>query len=165
MASTREIAAHYFDCVARQDVEGMISCWKPGSRAEIVGMDELRVTEDYPVWFGNLFSCFPDMRFEVRDIVTEDQRAAVHWRTTGTFDGEGVFEGFQPNGASVDLEGIDLLTLEEGRIVHITALLNGLDLARQIGAVPARGSLADRAMAGAFNAKTTVASKFRGLRR
>jgi predicted ester cyclase len=165
MPSTSEIATHYFECVARQDIEGMVACWRPGSRAVFVGMEELRAPEDYNEWFGNLFSCFPDFLLEARDVIAEDERAAVHWRATGTFDGEGVFEGFKPNGASIEIDGVDLLTLEDGEIVHITALLNGLDMARQLGAVPPRGSLADRAMAGAFNAKTAAAAQLKKLRR
>ena len=162
--SASEIAAGYFDCVTRQDIDGMIACWKPGGKARFVGMDELKVDRDYPSWFGNLFSCFPDFRFEVVNIIGSGEEASVHWRATGTFDGEGIFEGFRPNGATIDIEGIDLLTLENGRIVRITALLNGLELARQLGAVPARGSFADRAMANAFNAKTALAAKLRELR-
>jgi len=164
MPSTSEIAAGYFDCVARQDVQGMIAAWRPGSRATFVGMEELRAPEDYESWFGNLFRCFPDFRLEAKSIIAEGDRAAVHWRATGTFDGEGLFEGFRPNGARIDLDGVDLLTVEGGQIVEITAILNGLDMARQLGAVPPQGSLADRAMAGAFNAKTAVAKKLRELR-
>ena len=164
MASTAEIAIHYFDCVARQDIEGMIECWRPGSRADFVGMEQLRAPEDYRNWFGNLFSCFPDFKLEARQIVAEGSRASVHWRATGTFNGKGTFEGFKPNGAGIDPEGVDLLTLEDGQIVHITAILNGLDMARQLGAVPPKGSAADRALAGAFNAKTALAGKLRALR-
>ncbi len=164
MPSTTEIASHYFDCVARQDVDGMIDCWKPGSRADFVGMAQLRAPEDYRSWFGNLFACFPDFRLEAQQITAEGDRASVHWRATGTFDGKGTFEGFRPNGASVDIEGVDLLTLEDGKIVHITAILNGLDMARQLGAVPPKGSLADRALAGAFNAKTAIRTRLRAPR-
>ncbi|MCB0863698.1 MAG: ester cyclase [Solirubrobacterales bacterium] len=164
MPSTSEIATHYFECVSRQDIAGMVACWKPGSHATFVGMDELNAPEDYNQWFGNLFSCFPDFRLEARSIVAEGEKASVHWQTTGTFDGEGVFEGFRPNGARIDIEGVDLLTLEEGKIIHITAILNGLDMARQLGAVPPKGSFADKAMASAFNAKTAATRKLESLR-
>lgn len=165
MPTSAEVASKYFDCVSRQDVGGMIDCWEPGGSARFVGMDELDVGRDYPGWFGNLFACFPDFRFEVIDIVGEEGKASVHWRATGTFDGEGTFEGFKPNGATIDIEGVDLLTVNgEGRITSIVALLNGLDMARQLGAVPPRGSLPDRAMAGAFNAKTALTRKLKNLR-
>ncbi|HMW45813.1 MAG TPA: ester cyclase [Solirubrobacterales bacterium] len=164
MPSTSEIATHYFECVSRQDIPGMVACWKPGSRATFVGMDELNAPEDYDQWFGNLFGCFPDFKLEAQSIVAEGEQASVHWRATGTFNGEGIFEGFRPNGASIDIEGVDLVTLEDGKIVHITAILNGLDMARQLGAVPAKGSIADKAMAAAFNTKTATIRKLKSLR-
>lgn len=106
MPSTSEIATHYFECVSRQDIPGMVACWKPGSRATFVGMDELNAPEDYDQWFGNLFGCFPDFKLEAQSIVAEGEQASVHWRATGTFNGEGIFEGFRPNGASIDIEGL-----------------------------------------------------------
>ncbi len=164
MPSTNEIATRYFECVARQDIDGMIECWRPGSRANFVGMEQLRAPEDYRSWFGNLFSCFPDFHLKAQEIIADGDRASVHWRATGTFDGEGTFEGFKPNGARIDIEGVDILTLEDGLIVHITAILNGLDMARQLGAVPPKGSLADRALASAFNSKTALTARLRALR-
>lgn len=164
MPSTSEFLTGYFDCVSRHDIDGMLSRWKPGSEAEFIGMDKLRAPEDIRAWFGNLFRCFPDFRLELREIITEGNKGAVRWRATATFDGEGTFEGFKPNGAKVVIDGIDLVTLEDQKVVHITALFNGLDMARQLGAVPPRGSLADRAMAGAFNAKTAATAKVRELR-
>lgn len=96
--------------------------------------------------------------------MTEGNTAVVRWSATATFDGIGTFEGFRPNGAKIDIEGIDILEIEDGRIQSLVALLNGLDLARQIGAVPPQGSAADKAMAAAFNAKTTVVEQIAKLR-
>jgi hypothetical protein len=59
---------------------------------------------------------------------------------------------------------MDVLHIENGEIRTLIAFLNGLDLARQIGAVPPAGSAADRAMAAAFNAKTAIAKKVSSLR-
>jgi len=42
--------------------------------------------------------------------------------------------------------------------------LDGMDLGRQLGVLPAAGSVRDRLMTAAFNAKTTMAAKIRELR-
>ena len=39
-----------------------------------------------------------------------------------------------------------------------------IDMARQLGAVPAKGSIADKAMAAAFNTKTATIRKLKSLR-
>ena len=130
----------------------------------IHGIVELRAPDTYSEWFGNLFEAFPDMRFEVLDVVTEGDRAAVRWRARGAFDGTKPFEGLQPTGASVEMEGLDLLTIHDGKLVSNEAYTNSMELARQLGALPPQGSVADRGMTGLFNLKTRVVDAVRSRR-
>jgi ketosteroid isomerase-like protein len=104
------------------------------------------------------------MRFEVLDVVSEDDRAAVRWRATGTFNGTKPFEGLQPTGASVEMEGLDLLTIRDGKLVSNEAYTNSMELARQLGALPPQGSAADRGMTGLFNLKTRLVDAVRSRR-
>lgn len=161
MPSTSETATSYFEAVGRQDLETMAAIWGEGRPSRIVGLVELTAPDGVTEWFGNIFAAFPDFRLVIEEIVTEGNTAVVRWTAKATFDGTGTFEGFKPNGARIDLEGIDILEIEDGRIQSLVAVLNGLDLARQIGAVPPSGSLPDRALAAAFNAKTTIAAKLK----
>ena len=87
--------------------------------------DEMRA------FFEETFAAMPDMRFEVLDVVAARNQAAVRWHATGTFCG-GPFQGIEPTGARVELEGIDLLTIEDGKIVRNDAYYDS-------GAVRARG--------------------------
>lgn len=164
MPSTRETVESYFQSVAERDLEGMLGHWVPGKVGQLVGMADLVIPEGYREWFGGMFAAFPDFELLPRSIVVEGDRAAVHWKATGTFDGEGSFEGFKPNGATIAVEGIDLVKIEDGKIVELVAVLNGLDMARQLGVVPPAGSIPDKALAAAINAKTTLTDKLRELR-
>ena len=80
----------------------------------------------------------PDMRFEVLDVVAARNQAAVRWHATGTFCG-GPFQGIEPTGARIELEGIDLLTVEDGLIQHNDAYYDGAQFARAGRAAAARG--------------------------
>ena len=80
----------------------------------------------------------------------------MRWRARGTFAGPGSFMGFEPNGARVDVQGIDLLRIRDGRIARIDAYMNGAELARQLGALPPQGSATEARMATAFNLTTRV---------
>ncbi len=164
MPTTTELAAEYFATVGRRDPEGQAGLWKPGGRGRIVGVADLTAPHGIKEWFGALYRAFPDFEMKVESIIAEDDRASVHWSATGTFSGTGQFEGLKPNGASVAIEGIDVLRFEEGLIGEITAVLNGADLARQLGAMPPTGSVAEKAMLGAFNLKTSALAKARELR-
>jgi predicted ester cyclase len=153
---TATVARGYFEAVGRRDVEAMASFWEPGARDVIHGVVDMRVPEDLRAWFGNLFAAFPDFSFEILDVVETGEKAAVRWDATGCFTGSGRFEGLDPNGARVDLQGCDMLTVRDGRIVHNDAYMNGAEMARQLGALPPAGSLPEKAMTGLLNLKTRL---------
>ncbi len=162
--SAKEIATAYFESIAARDVDKMTSFWKPGGYGYFYGMATLRVPEDLKGWFGGLFRAFPDFAMEVTDMVAYGDKAAVRWRATGTFTGPGRFEGLAPTGASVELEGLDLLTISDGEIVENRAYTNATEMARQMGAMPPAGSAGEKAMLGAVNARTAAAGALQRLR-
>lgn len=153
------VARGYFGAVAARDVEAMASFWEPGSRDVIHGLVDLRVPEDMRAWFGGLFTAFPDFSFEILDVTEAGEKAAVHWRATGTFSGGGRFEGLEPNGARVNIQGCDVLTVRDGKIVRNDAYMNGAEMARQLGALPPQGSLPERASVVLANLKTRIAAR------
>ncbi|HEV7770857.1 MAG TPA: nuclear transport factor 2 family protein [Solirubrobacterales bacterium] len=158
---TETVARAYFAAVAKRDIEAMAACWKPGTLDVIHGVVEMRVPEDLRAWFSNLFAAFPDFSFEVLDVMAAGEKAAVRWHATGTFNGSGRFEGLDPNGGRVDIEGCDVLTVRDGLVVRNDAYMNGAEMARQLGALPPAGSAAEKAMTGVLNLKTRLAARFR----
>jgi predicted ester cyclase len=154
-ASAKQVATAYFAAMAKRDVEAMMELWEPGAYGHMYGMASLRAPDGYRQWFGNmLFRAFPDFATEVVDIVAYGEKAAVRWRSTGTFAGPESFVGLEPNGARVEFEGLDLLTIRDGLIRENRAYTNGTEIARQLGAMPTAGSIGEKAMLGAVNLRT-----------
>ena len=58
---------------------------------------------------------FPDLHFEIEDVVAEDDKIAYRWIARGTHDGE--YDGIAPTGNLIMLTGITLLRITNGRIV------------------------------------------------
>jgi steroid delta-isomerase-like uncharacterized protein len=150
------IARAYFEAVAARDLDAMTSFYEPGGTGEIHGLVKLTVPHSYRAWFANLFAAAPDFHFEILVVIAEDERAAVRWRLTGTFDGSAQFEGIDPTGAKIDITGCDVLTIRNGKIQRNDAYLNGAQMAQQLGALPPAGSLAERTMLAALNLKTRL---------
>jgi steroid delta-isomerase-like uncharacterized protein len=161
-SDTASVARAYFEAVGRRDLDAMTGFYEPGGTGEIHGLVELRVPDTYRAWFGNLFQAFPDFSFEILDVVATGEKAAVRWHASGSFTGEVRFEGLDPNGARIDIQGCDVLSISDGRIQRNDAYMNGAEMARQLGALPPAGSLPERALTGALNLKTRLT---RGLRR
>jgi glyoxylase-like metal-dependent hydrolase (beta-lactamase superfamily II)/predicted ester cyclase len=159
---TTEVALRYMAAVAARDVDAMAACWAPGATDTIVGDQDLVAPEGVRSWFSELFGAFPDFALEVRSTVTEGERCAVLWRATGTFAGPGSFQGLDPNGARVDVEGCDVLEVREGRLHGNLAHIPQLAIARQIGLLPPAGSSAERSLNAVFNRRTRAARALAG---
>jgi predicted ester cyclase len=148
--------------VTARDPDGMMEHWEPGGVGNIHGLAKLTAPDEYRRWFSEMFAAFPDLRFEVIEIVAEGDQAAVRWAIDATFNGATRFEGMEPTGARVQLEGVDILTVRDGKIASLEAYMNGMEMARQVGALPPQGSAPERGMFALLNLKTRAA---RALRR
>jgi steroid delta-isomerase-like uncharacterized protein len=118
---------------------------------------EMNTREDVVAWFRSFFDAMPDLRMEVEDVVVAGEpgheRVTVRWHITGTFSGA-PYMGIEPTGRPVDLRGMDLIHIEDGRVAGNNIYYDQLAFARQIGMLPSEGSLGDRLMTGAFNLLT-----------
>jgi hypothetical protein len=92
----------------------------------------------------------------VVDATGSGNRAAVRWHATATFTGPSRFQGFAPTGGSVEIEGCDMFSIEDGKIVENHAYTSGVELAQQIGVLPPPGSLGERVFTVAANARTAA---------
>jgi steroid delta-isomerase-like uncharacterized protein len=62
-------------------------------------------------------AAFSNKHFTELDRIVEGDRVALRFRMTGTQDGW--FGGLPPTGATIDVEGCDVIRLQEDRIVEI----------------------------------------------
>lgn len=94
-----------------------------------------------------MFPALPDARVELIDgpyLSPDGAGAAVRLRISGTMMGPLTPPGFAPTGGPLSFETAEFSRFRGGLLAHHTVLLNMLDLARQIGAVPQPGTLGAR---------------------
>jgi glyoxylase-like metal-dependent hydrolase (beta-lactamase superfamily II)/predicted ester cyclase len=155
-AETTRVAREYFGAVGRAERDAQQRYYADDAQAHVHGVVGPTGRAGMAAFFAELFDAFPDWRFEVVETVAEGDGVAVRWRARATFAGPGSFMGFEPNGARVDIEGVDLVRVRDGRVSVIDAYMNGAELARQLGALPPQGSTTEERMAKAFNLTTRV---------
>ncbi len=162
MASTAEIAKRYFAALAAHDLEAATACWVPGGVDRLVGQQELIAPGGIKEYFGGLFAAFPDFEFEVLDLTTYRNRTAVRWRARATFAGPGRFQGFLPNGARMELEGCDVVTVAGDLIERNDAYVDSGEIARQLGFLPPAGSPGEARVTKLANARTRLLARIHG---
>jgi steroid delta-isomerase-like uncharacterized protein len=157
IGSAEAVARAYFDALAARDARKMASHWDPQGVEDIVPFGIFRGPDEVQGFFDELFTAIPDAEATVENVVADEERGvvAVQWRQRGTFSG-GPIQGIGAVGKHVELRGLDLLEIKDGKIVRNTAYADGLSFARQVGLVPPQGSGAEKAMFGAFNGLTKL---------
>jgi steroid delta-isomerase-like uncharacterized protein len=145
----------YFEALANRDTDAMAAHWREDGVDDLVALRPLRGTGEIVAFFRELFAAVPDLETTVTRVVAGETQAAVEWRMTGHFTGA-PFQGIDPTDRRVDLRGLDLFEVEDGKITSNTAYYDGMSFARQIGLMPPENSSAENAMKSAFNAATRV---------
>jgi steroid delta-isomerase-like uncharacterized protein len=145
----------YFEAIAARDPEAIGEHWHEDGVDEIVPLGIKRGRREIEDFFREMFAAAPDLETSVSRVVAGEKQAAVEWRMRGTFDGL-PFQGIEPTGRPIEMRGLDMLEVEDGKIRSITGYYDGADYARQIGMLPPHDSGAERAMTTAFNTVTKV---------
>ena len=68
-------------------------------------------------WVHSEKKAFPDLRMSIQQMVAEGDRVAVLWTFQGTHTGWG-YEGLPPTGTRVEVRGITIWRVVDGRIVE-----------------------------------------------
>ena len=103
--------------------------WKPGGRENVRGQVDTTAPDGVREFLGGIIGPFPDFVFKV---VENDGPGRPRRRPlggAGTFTGT-PFQGVEPTGARLDLEGIDVLIVRDGVIVENNAFADGDDASR-----------------------------------
>ncbi|MDZ4802485.1 MAG: nuclear transport factor 2 family protein [Bryobacteraceae bacterium] len=94
-----------------------------------------------------MFRAIPDVRIELADgphLAVDGRSLAMLLRIRGTMTGPLVPPGFAPTGGPVEFETAEFSRFSGGLLASHKVVLNMLDLARQIRAVPGPGSFGDK---------------------
>lgn len=151
------VSRRYFDAVRRRDLDAALECWAPGGIDHLAPVGELRVPDEWRAYFSELFAAIPDFEYEVLNLFDQGDQVAVHWRASGHFSGT-PFQGIRANGAAIAAEGADLIKVDNGLIERLDSYWDESATARQIGLLPAKKSVQERALYGLFNTKTRLKS-------
>jgi steroid delta-isomerase-like uncharacterized protein len=153
--AVEEHARGYFHALANRDEAGMSERWREDGVVDVVPLGMLRGRDEIAGFFRELFAAVPDLDTTVTSLVAGEHQAAVEWRMSGHFTGA-PFQGIEATGRPVELRGLDLIEIEEGKLVSNTIYYDGMSFARQAGLLPPQDSTAERAIKTTFNAATKL---------
>ncbi len=80
---------------------------------------------------------FPDVVSTIEDLIAEGDKVVARWRSRATHRGD--YMGMPPSGKEVQIMGISVYRIEEGKIAESWMVEDQFGLMRQIGAIPEPG--------------------------
>ncbi len=78
---------------------------------------------------------FPDMHWAVKEMVAEGDKVVTRFVWTGTH--RGAFLGIPATGTSVEVKGVVIDRLEDGKMADSRILMDTMGLMQQLGVIPA----------------------------
>tara|TARA_B100001057_G_scaffold108032_1_gene105689 strand:- start:37 stop:573 length:537 start_codon:yes stop_codon:yes gene_type:complete len=95
------------------------------SEGDIVGL------ENFKNYYNNYIVGFSDAQFTIIDAFGQGDKIVKHWNFRGTHDGE--FFGVPATGKKVDVSGVTLVKMKNGRISAEQDFMDLLDFYTQLG--------------------------------
>ena len=86
------------------------------SPADVVGIDSARA------YYANYLTGFSDVTFTIKDVFGMGNKLVKHWNVKGT--NTGVFFGIPATNKKVDIDGVTLVRMENGKIGNRISLKN-----------------------------------------
>ena len=77
---------------------------------------------------------FPDLRIRVDDIFADGEKVVI--RSTMMGSHKGTFMNMPPSGKQIDVKGIDIVRMSNGKAVEHWGLFDSLTMMQQLGAIP-----------------------------
>lgn len=76
-------------------------------------------SDGFQQYINDTRAAFSNKRFTELDRIVEGDRVALRFRMTGTQDGP--FHGIPPTGANIDVEGCDVIYIDQDKITEVRA--------------------------------------------
>ncbi|QYB02657.1 ester cyclase [Rhodococcus sp. USK10] len=142
-----------FERINAKDVASLRNFWTSDSTVHFP-TGTCRGSDEIAVYFEQVFAAVSDLVFEIVSMAEAGNDVLAHWRVTGRH--VGAFVGVAATGRRIEFEGFDHFVIAGGKVVANTVRYDQMEFDRQIKLLPPDGSIADRALKAAFNAKTRV---------
>ena len=98
------------------------------SPADVVGIDSARA------YYANYLTGFSDVSFTIKDVFGMGNKLVKHWNFKGTHTG--VFFNIPATNKTVDIDGVTLVRMENGKIAEERDFFDNLEFMQQLGLIP-----------------------------
>jgi steroid delta-isomerase-like uncharacterized protein len=119
----------------RRDVEGVVAYYDDEIVWNNVALEEVYWGKAAVAEFlTGLFRALPDLEFSVQETIVRGGHVAEQWTIRGTH--LGTFMGIPPTGRQVEVHGVSLLVVRDGKFLRDDFYFDSAGMLRQAGLLP-----------------------------
>jgi steroid delta-isomerase-like uncharacterized protein len=143
MTSTHDIPTQSTAAPERSAVEAYAAAWNAHDGAAVAALVDGSYVDptlpaplsggDIAAMVDGLCAAFPDLRFETVGVHVDGGTVTFRWRMRGTNDGAPLPGAPAPTGGTIDLPGVDVITVQAGRIVDVVGFFDQKTFVEQLG--------------------------------
>ena len=97
----------------------------PGTGPESRGIDYVK-----DQWERN-YAAFPDLRFELLDVLAEGDKVVARWKSDGTFSG--TLSGATGHDQNVSVQGVSIFRIQDGKMIESWDFVDRVGMLLQSG--------------------------------
>ncbi len=94
---------------------------------DVVGIDSARL------YYANFLTGFSNVSFTIKDVFGQGNKIVKYWNFKGSHSG--VFFGIPSTGKTVNIEGVTLVRMENGKIAEERDFIDNLEFMQQLGVI------------------------------
>jgi len=95
--------------------------------------ESLTGPEAYQAVVSRFSRAFSNLKFEVQDMVCENDKVVASWMISGVHTGE--YNGLEPTNGKISVEGISIHQIADGKIMDTYTVWDTLGLLKKVGGV------------------------------
>ena len=98
------------------------------SPKDVIGIDSAKA------YYANYLTGFSNITFTIKDVFGQGDKLVKHWNFKGTHTG--IFFGVPATGKPVNLDGVTLVRMDNGKIAEERDFFDNLEFSQQLGLIP-----------------------------
>ena len=127
----KKVVHRWVEAFNRQDVDALTSLYAADAVNFQVAFEPVHGKHAIRQMFDEAFTSFPDMGFEVENLIEDGDWAALEWRGWGTQ--LGTFSGYPATGERYELRGCGFFLIHDGLIRYQRGYFDRATWFKQIG--------------------------------
>ena len=130
----KDLARRSWEFVSQRNPDALEEVYSADSVLHEPDQD-LQGLEEVKQYLSMYISAFPDLNVTVEDVIAEGEQVVTRWTIRGTHQGE-IEEFGPPTGKQVEIKGITIHRIEDGKIAEEWERFDNLSIMQQLGLVP-----------------------------